>query len=75
MNNRFKFRFFNEYSNKLESCDEYKSWNITTISDNYWDEISSPDDLPITVTRNSLRQFILEILKEKGLLQEQTNEK
>lgn len=23
MNNRFKFRFFNEYSNKLESCDEY----------------------------------------------------
>ena len=50
--------------------DEYKSWNITTISDNYWDEISSPDDLPITVTRNSLRQLVLEILKEKGLLQE-----
>lgn len=23
MNDRFKFRFFNEYSNKLESCDEY----------------------------------------------------
>lgn len=23
MNNRFKFRFFNEYSNKLEPCDEY----------------------------------------------------
>ena len=23
MNDRFKFRFLNEYSNKLESCDEY----------------------------------------------------
>lgn len=23
MNDRFKFRFFNEYSNKLEFCDEY----------------------------------------------------
>lgn len=23
MNDRFMFRFFNEYSNKLESCDEY----------------------------------------------------
>ena len=49
---------------------EDESWNITTINDNYWDEIPSPDDLPIMVTRNSLRQFVLEILKEKGLLQE-----
>ena len=23
MNDRFKFRFFNEYSNKLEFCDDY----------------------------------------------------
>ena len=51
---------------------EDKSWNIATINDDYWVKISSPDpdDLPITVTRNSLRQFVLEILKEKGLLQE-----
>ena len=44
-----------------------KSW-ITYAG--AWDKISSPDDLPVTVTRNSLRQFVLEILKEKGLLQE-----
>lgn len=50
---------------------EDRNWNITTtINDDYWDEISSIDDLPTTVTINSLRQFVLEILKEKGLLQE-----
>lgn len=49
---------------------EEKSWNITTINDTYWNEVSYTDDLPITVTRNSLRQFVIEILKEKGLLQE-----
>lgn len=49
---------------------EDKSWTITTINDDSWNKISSPDDLPVTVTRNSLRQFVLEILKEKGLLKE-----
>lgn len=49
---------------------EDKGWHITTLNDDHWDKISSNDDLPITVTRNSLRQFVLEILKEKGLLQE-----
>ena len=48
---------------------EDASWNITTINDDYY-KILSYDDLPITVTRNSFRQFVLEILKEKGLLQE-----
>ena len=49
---------------------ENKSWNITTLNDDCRYKISSNDDLPITLTRNSLRQFVLEILKEKGLLQE-----
>lgn len=49
---------------------EDKGWHITTLNNDYWDKILFNDDLPITVTRNSLRQFVLEILKEKGLLQE-----
>lgn len=31
-------------------------------------------DLPITVTKKSLRQFVIEILEEKGLLKENTKE-
>lgn len=50
---------------------EDKGWHITTLNDDYWDKISlSNDDLPITLTRNSLRQFVIEILKEEGLLRE-----
>lgn len=50
---------------------EDASFTITTTNNNdYYAMFSSPDDLPLTVTRKTLRQFILEILKEKGLLQE-----
>lgn len=37
---------------------------------NELDGFKSVDDIPLKVTRNSLRQFILEILKEKGLIEE-----
>lgn len=47
-----------------------EGWTVTIINDDDGNGSSYTDDLPITVTKNSLRKFVLEILKEKGLLQE-----
>lgn len=33
-------------------------------------EYESPDDIPLKISKNQLRYFILSILKEKGLLKE-----
>lgn len=49
---------------------EDAGFHIITINNDYRIGISSSDDLPISLTKNGLRQFILDILKEKGLLQE-----
>ena len=31
----------------------------------------SPDDVPVKISKNALRQFILDILREKGLINEE----